>query len=167
MIEPQTPSTEAASEWFMKRIAATVREASRSDRRSVLVERSARSGVMAPLTVRDEDETYRVVEGRVTFFVGDEVVRASAGEVVVAPAGVPRTFSAGPRGARWLVVTRVASLQRFEEFGRALARPISGTLAGAWHGSESAATVAAIGAPNGIDVLGPPGLLPAQAPPVP
>lgn len=163
MIEPRTPSTEAATEWFLDRVAATVREGSRADRRTVLVERSARAGLMAPLTVRDEDETYRILEGRVTFFIGDEVIRASEGDVVVAPAGVARTFSAGPRGARWQVVTRVASLQRFEEFGRAVARPISGTLAGAWHGSESAAAVAAIGAPNGIDVIGPPGLLPAQA----
>jgi hypothetical protein len=111
---------------------------------------------MPPLHRRNEDERYRVLEGELTFYVGDQVVRAGAGDVVVAPRGVRRTFRVESEWARWLVVTRVCSAERFEDFGRALARP-----AADWPSPDEAAAVAAIGAANGIEVLGPPGSLPS------
>ena len=45
-------------------------------------------GPAAPLHVHVRDsETFCVLEGELTLFVGDEVVKASAGDVVYAPAG--------------------------------------------------------------------------------
>jgi mannose-6-phosphate isomerase-like protein (cupin superfamily) len=50
-----------------------------------------------PLHVHPYDETFIVTEGRGRFFVGDEVVEAEAGEVVLGPKGVPHRFeNAGP-----------------------------------------------------------------------
>ena len=126
--------------------------------RMMVVERVATSpGVMPPLYRRSEDESYYVVEGELTFYVGDDVARACAGEVVAAPGSVPRTFRVETERARWLVLTRVASPDRFEDFGRALSCPAE------WQGPEDEARIAMLGAPNGIEVLGPPGSLPSQA----
>lgn len=44
------------------------------------------------LHVHPYDETFIVIEGQVRFFVGDAIVDASAGDVVLGPAGVPHKF---------------------------------------------------------------------------
>jgi len=45
-----------------------------------------------PLHVHPYDETFIVVEGRARFHVGDTVIDAEAGEVVLGPRGVPHRF---------------------------------------------------------------------------
>lgn len=49
-------------------------------------------GVGPRLHVHPYDETFVVVEGKGRFFVGDTIIDASAGEVVLGPAGVPHKF---------------------------------------------------------------------------
>ncbi|MES2042776.1 MAG: cupin domain-containing protein [Pseudomonadota bacterium] len=49
-------------------------------------------GVGPRLHVHPYDETFIVIEGRARFFVGDAVIEASAGEVVLGPAAVPHRF---------------------------------------------------------------------------
>jgi mannose-6-phosphate isomerase-like protein (cupin superfamily) len=145
-----------ATDWFLDELgAATIS----SQGQVAMVERSAPEGFMPPLLRRSEDETYRVTEGEVVFFIGHDMVWAEAGDVVVAPRDVPRTFRAGPGGARWLVLTRVASLERFVEFGRAVSIPLAAPAAD-WPSADERSAVAAMGAVNGIELLGPPGGLP-------
>jgi hypothetical protein len=127
----------------------------------VMVERSARAGQMAPLHRRDVREAYRVLEGEVTFYVGSDVVEASAGQMVVAPEGAERTFRVESDRARWVVLTRVRSLARFADFGRAVASAAPGSC-GEWTSREDEMTVAAIGKPNGIELLGSPGAVPGS-----
>jgi mannose-6-phosphate isomerase-like protein (cupin superfamily) len=147
----------AATGWFLDQVASVALEDRHGDGQVALVERAARGGSMAPLHARDnESETYRVLEGLVTFFVGGESVSAGPGDVVVAPAGVSRTFRVESPDARWLVLTRVRSLSLFEDFGRAAAP----ALAGDWPSLDELTTLAAIAAANDIVVLGPPGALP-------
>ena len=124
---------------------------------TALVEREGKRGQMSPLYTRDEDETYRVLEGEVLFFIGTETVAVAAGDVVVAPAGVPRTFTVLTGRARWHVLTRVASLERFVDFGRAVSQPV---IADEWPSCDEHVSLAAIGGANGIELLGPPGSLP-------
>jgi mannose-6-phosphate isomerase-like protein (cupin superfamily) len=144
----------------VERIAATALDAVRADARTALVERRAAGrGLMPPLHARSEDETHHVLAGELTFFVGDEIVRARGGDVVVAPRDVPRTYRVQSGGARWLVLTRVSSLARFEDFGRALAEPVAGC---GWPSPEEAASLDALAAANGIRILGPPGRLPSD-----
>jgi mannose-6-phosphate isomerase-like protein (cupin superfamily) len=157
--EHPIPGPPAASEpgdrWFADRIATAEGES-----RTALVEREARGrGLMAPLYAHGEDETFRVLAGEVTFFVGDEVVRARAGDIVIAPRGLPRTYRVESDGARWLVLTRLDSVSRFEDFGRALACPPSADRT-SWPSAEELQSLSAIAAANGIRVLGPPGMLP-------
>lgn len=49
-------------------------------------------GVGPRLHVHPYDETFLIVQGRARFYVGDTVLDASAGEVVLGPAGVPHRF---------------------------------------------------------------------------
>lgn len=49
-------------------------------------------GVGPRLHVHPYDETFIVVEGRGRFFVGEEILDASAGQLVFGPAGVPHRF---------------------------------------------------------------------------
>ncbi|MFK0387009.1 cupin domain-containing protein [Agrobacterium sp. NPDC090273] len=50
------------------------------------------------LHVHPYDETFVIVAGRARFFVGDQVLEAGAGEVVLGPAGIPHRFvNLGPR----------------------------------------------------------------------
>lgn len=44
------------------------------------------------LHVHPYDETFIVIEGRARFYVGDEVIDAEAGDVVLGPKGLPHRF---------------------------------------------------------------------------
>jgi mannose-6-phosphate isomerase-like protein (cupin superfamily) len=145
--------------WFVEQLA-TLACAEAAEGHVAMVERTAPAGSMSPLHRRDVAETYRVLAGEVTFFIEDDVVPARPGDVVVAPAGAARTFRA-ETDARWLVLTHVGSLERFVDFGRALSAPIACPAAG-WPVPAECARLASIAAPNGIDLLGPPGALPAE-----
>jgi mannose-6-phosphate isomerase-like protein (cupin superfamily) len=151
------PTETAATDWFAEHLASVLAD-DRDRRRPALVERAAAGGRMPPLHTRDEAEAYRVQEGRVTFFVGGETVSAGPGDVVVAPAGVERTFRVESERARWLVLTHVRSLPRFEDFGRAVSAPV----AGGWPSLEELATVTSLARANGIELVGPPGTLPGR-----
>jgi mannose-6-phosphate isomerase-like protein (cupin superfamily) len=59
---------------------------------TVLAYGTDKVGVGPRLHVHPYDETFVVVAGCARFFVGDTVLDASAGEVVLGPAGVPHRF---------------------------------------------------------------------------
>src|SRR5688572_25403330 len=155
---------EAAGAWFRDRLADTAeRAAGRLARAVVLESPSLRRGVMPPLYAHDVDESYQVLEGQVVFHVGGQTLHAGPGDVVVVARHVPRTFRIVSERARWLVVTSLRSLARYEDFQRAVAplEPDSGCAA--WASDEDFSALTAIGSANGIEILGPPGLLPVMA----
>jgi quercetin dioxygenase-like cupin family protein len=158
--EPQEIDAGAAS-WFSEQAAAATDGAATSGKQVAMVERTALAGQMAPLHRRDEHETYRVLEGEVTFFVGPDVVEAARGTVVVAPPGAARTFRVDSERARWLVLTTVSSLERFNDFARAVSAPISGR-GESWSSAEEEQALGAIGKANEIELLGSPGTLPGR-----
>jgi hypothetical protein len=127
---------------------------------TVRLERAASSpGAMSPVYASREDETFHVLAGELTFFLGRRTVRAAAGDAVQAPRDLARALRVEAPGTRWHVETRTPSAARLEDFGRALARPLP-PAAAAWATPEDEATVTAIGAAAGLRVLGPPGSLP-------
>ena len=60
-----------------------------------------------------EDEAWYVIEGGLTFTVGDEVREARPGTFVFAPAGVPHTFRVDVEPTRVLLITTPAGFDRF------------------------------------------------------
>ena len=125
-----------------------------------VIELTAPRGSMPPLHVHDEDETFYVLEGGGTFYTGEDVVSLSAGDSLLAPRHVPHTFCAGAEGLRMLVVGG----GDFERLVRAVSRPAGNTTIPAstrpWR--EDTADLVAIAGEHGIDILGPPGMLPTD-----
>ncbi|HSK14539.1 MAG TPA: hypothetical protein VK915_00060 [Gaiellaceae bacterium] len=126
---------------------------------TVRLERAAPTpGAMTPVYASREDESFRILAGELTFFLGQRTVRAAAGDVVTASGALPRALRVEAPGTRWLVETRTPSAARLDDFGHALARPLPP--AAAWASPEDEQTVTAIGEAAGLHVLGPPGALP-------
>ena len=74
-----------------------------------------------PLHAHAFDETFYVLDGELTFQVGDQKTTAKAGGLVFAPRGLPHTL-ANPRDtpARYLLVLTPAGFER--EFARRAAK---------------------------------------------
>jgi quercetin dioxygenase-like cupin family protein len=89
-----------------------------TDGRIAVIESTMPAGAPGPpLHTHAFDETFCVLEGELTFQVGDEVRVASAGEVAFALGGVPHTLANQSAGAaHFLIVCAPAGFER--EFGR-------------------------------------------------
>lgn len=115
----------------------------------MLMEAFAPPGSQPPLHVhRDEDEGFYLLEGELTLWVGDETRTLQPGEFLLAPRQVPHTVRVGDRPARYLVTAGPG----FEAFVRAVSAL----------GSPDPDDLARLAADQGIDLLGPPGMVPAE-----
>jgi quercetin dioxygenase-like cupin family protein len=114
-----------------------------------LVELTGPKGDMPPLHVHTrEDEAFYVLEGRMTVFVAEQAIELGAGQSAFAPRGVPHVYRVESEEARWLAL---ASPAGFEAFIREVAAtPGLGP-----------AELTEIASRFGIEILGPPGTLPA------
>ena len=116
-----------------------------------LVEAEGPRGGMPPLHVhRIDDEAFYVLEGNLRLFVGDGELEVGAGQCVIAPRGVPHTYRVESETAHWLVIGSPAG---FDDFVGEVAD------AGEAVGPEE---LTEISGRYGIQILGPPGMLPTQ-----
>jgi quercetin dioxygenase-like cupin family protein len=75
-----------------------------------------RPGEEPPLHVhKNEDEWFYMLEGEVTFHVGQENHRGSAGAFVSFPRGIPHTFSVESPAARFLVMNTPGGFEHMFE----------------------------------------------------
>lgn len=123
-----------------------------------LLEFQAPFGTAPPLHVHHtQDEIFHVIEGEVTWRVGDEDVVCGAGDTLLAPKGIPHTYRVKSRdGARWLAVTSGGD---FEGFVRALARPAERLDLPEPPGPptpEAAEALVAAARGHSLEILGPP-----------
>jgi uncharacterized cupin superfamily protein len=91
---------------------------------SVLEHNLPPHSLAAPMhTHRDTDEFSYVLEGEIGAQIGDHVVQAGVGALVVKPKGIAHTFwNASPRPARILEIVSPAGFERyFEELEQLLA----------------------------------------------
>jgi quercetin dioxygenase-like cupin family protein len=85
-----------------------------------LIEQVSPAGFATPLHVHHgEDEAMYILEGVFTFFVGDQVIKATPGSFVYLPKEVPHAFRVeGERAARLLQLTTPAGIEQgFVEMG--------------------------------------------------
>ena len=155
--------TDTRTLWFDESLAE-IRVSTRDGEGGVsVIEMDLPYAHMTPLHVHDEDETFHILEGRFTFFVGASVIEAEAGATLTAPKGIPHTFRVDSLdGARTLVVT---SPGRFEDFVRAVSRPAAIPARPVVEGPPSFEEIEAFtrsAIENGIEILGPPGMLPTD-----
>lgn len=83
-----------------------------------LVDMTLPRGVDPPMHVHSrEDETFYLLDGSITFYVGETVVKAAVGEAVFAPRQLPHRFVIESESARFLtLITPGQFLEYFMEF---------------------------------------------------
>jgi mannose-6-phosphate isomerase-like protein (cupin superfamily) len=122
-----------------------------------LVEAEARRGNMPPPHVHhDEDEVFYVLEGRLSLHTPDGMVEAGPGEAVLGPRGIPHAYRVESEVARWLVSTN----GNFAAFVEATSVPAENDGYASSEEMASPEALAVEAAARGIELLGPPGLLP-------
>ena len=60
-----------------------------------------------------EDEAFYVLDGQLSFHVGDDVLTAGAGSLAFAPMGIPHTFTVDIEPSRILVITSPSGFEGF------------------------------------------------------
>jgi mannose-6-phosphate isomerase-like protein (cupin superfamily) len=155
------PQTSVQPLWFIDTLAYIHVNGEQSGGAYSLSETWGARGNMPPLHVhRRNDETFYVLEGDVRLFVGDRELMLAPGQAALAPRGVPHSYRVESDRARWIVINSPAG---FEQFLRAASEPAPrAELPPAGRHSDPAA-LAKAAAEQGIEILGPPGMLPAQA----
>ncbi len=125
--------------------------------RVAVIEHLAPQGAGSPLHVHHrEDEWFYVTEGALTFWVGGDVIEASAGSFVYGPRDIPHTFLVSSPQARFLLVTEPAG---FENFMRTMGEPAATlTIPPPLAPPSDLAPLVAAAAEYGIEILGPPGI---------
>ena len=125
-----------------------------TDGRLSLVESVATRTTEPPLHIHErEDEAWYVLDGQMTFFVGDEVHRATAGSFVYAPMGIPHTFTVDLEPTRVLVLATPAG---FEHFALELGVPAEDDTPPSGVQMPDPAVLGRVGERYGIQVVGPP-----------
>ena len=81
-----------------------------------LVEVLASRASEPPLHIhRAEDEAWYVLDGQLTFHVGDAVLTATKGSFAFAPKGIPHTFTVDVEPTRVLLLATPSGFERFAE----------------------------------------------------
>ncbi len=118
-------------------------------------------GFATPLHVhRNDDEGFYVIEGELTIWAGDDVTVLNAGDFVLAPRGVPHTIKNTAAGDTHMLVTSTPA--GFEDFVRAYGTAAPTHELPVLDGPPDIARAAALAAEHGIELLGPPGMLPTE-----
>ena len=144
--------------WFMGSLALVKSDAQSTGGAVAVIEHVSPPGSGSPLHRHTrEDEWFYVIEGELTFAVGDDVIPAPAGSFIYGPRGIPHTFLVtSETPARFLLVTEPAG---FEGFMRALSIPAQELAPPPPpDGPPDMQRVVAAAAEHGIEILGPPGL---------
>jgi len=101
-----------------------------------------------------EDEAFYVIEGEVTYYVGDEIIHATPGTYVYAPRGIQHSFTLKTEQAKVLVFAYPSG---FENFVIELSGPVPEQLPPIPVGPpdpEDVKKLIAIAAQYGIDIKG-------------
>jgi quercetin dioxygenase-like cupin family protein len=112
---------EGEARWWFGALAEIKATAADTGGQMTIVEVTEHPGAEAPLHVHHrDDEAFWVLEGDVTFEVGDETIKASAGDYVFGPRDIPHRFTVGDGGCRMLFIMVPGGM---EEVIRATSEP--------------------------------------------
>lgn len=147
--------------WFFDQLVDILVPGERTGGRFSLCEVRVPPGSGAPLHVhRREEEGFYVIEGEMTIWAGEDETVLHAGDFLEAPRDVPHTFeNTGTEQLRCLIT---ASPAGFENFVRAYGTAATAHELPVMDGPPDPARVAAVAAEHGIEILGPPGMRPAE-----
>jgi mannose-6-phosphate isomerase-like protein (cupin superfamily) len=148
--------TEGEARWWLGSLATIKATGKDTGGQYTLVEVLEPEGVDGPLHVHHrEDEGFWILEGELTFQIGDQTVKASPGSFVFGPRGVPHSYRVDSGPARLLFILSPAG---FENFIHASSEPAkSRTLPPPPEGEPEAAEMewlAALAQEYGAEILG-------------
>ena len=112
---------EGEARWWFGALAEIKATAADTGGQMTIVEVTEHPGAEAPLHVHHrDDEGFWILEGEVTFKVGDQTIEGSAGDYVFGPRGIPHRFTVGDQGCRMLFILVPGGI---EEVIRATSEP--------------------------------------------
>jgi mannose-6-phosphate isomerase-like protein (cupin superfamily) len=98
--------------WWLGGLATIKATGKETDGRYTLVEVLEPDGAEGPLHVHHrEDEAFWILEGELTFRIGDETVQASPGSFLFGPRGVPHSYRVDRGPARLLYILSPAGFE--------------------------------------------------------
>ncbi len=144
--------------WFQNSLVTIRVSASECQDGISILEHLVPHGFSPPLHLhRTEDEVFHVLEGEFRVKIKDQEHRLGAGDVLLAPKGVPHTYRVeSAQGGRCLAITARGD---FERFVRAVSRPAERPELPPPAGPPSADALQALkaaAAKHGIEFVGPP-----------
>ena len=110
-------SEESEQLWFLGTLATIKLPGEASDGRFALIEFLFPRHASPPLHTHPQDESYVVLEGRLTVQAAERRFELTAGEAAVVPMGVAHTFRVDSETARVLVLSTPAGLERLVRAG--------------------------------------------------
>ena len=119
-------------------------------------------GAAPPMHIHhDADETFYVIDGQLTIFVGDERIEAGPGDFVLGPKGVPHAFLVRSANAEFLVTFAPAGTEGpagcgLDGFFRDIAVPVVPGEPGPEPTEPDPEELAGKAALYGIEIVGPP-----------
>ncbi len=152
-------SDEGEGVWFADSLLSYKVTGDETHGQLALAEVRAAQGSGSPVhTHRHEDEAWYILEGELTFWLGEETRIATSGDFVFGPRGVQHRFRVESEVARFLILVTPAG---FEEFTRACGWPASsGRLPPPDLPPHSEIELVAAARRHGIDITSPSGLAP-------
>jgi quercetin dioxygenase-like cupin family protein len=99
--------------WFLGTLATIKISGEAVEQRYSLIEFLFPHLASPPLHTHPQDESYVVLEGRLTVQAGEQRFELEAGAAAAVPMGVAHTFRVDSDGARVLVLSTPAGLERF------------------------------------------------------
>src|SRR5947208_850926 len=103
--------------WFLGTLATIKVSGEASEGRFALIEFLFPRGASPPLHTHPQDESYVVLEGRLTVQAGERRFALESGAAAVVPMGVAHTFRVDSDSARVLVLSTPAGLERMVRDG--------------------------------------------------
>ncbi len=107
-----TRSGEGEARWWFAALAVIRLTGAQTGGGLSIIEITEPPGAEGPLHVHHrEDEAFWILDGHVTFEVGDATIEAGAGDVAFGPRDVPHRYTVGPDGARMLFIMTPAGFE--------------------------------------------------------
>jgi quercetin dioxygenase-like cupin family protein len=112
---------EGEARWWFESLAVIRATSADTGGQMTIVEVTEPPRAQAPLHVHhNEDEAFWVLDGAVTFEIGETTVEARAGDYAFGPRHIPHRYSVGDAGCRMLFILTPGG---FEEVVNAMSEP--------------------------------------------
>ena len=144
--------------WWIGMLATIKATAEQTGGQYTLLEILAPEGFASPLHVHHfEDESFYILEGEMTFYVGEQTIKAQPGSFLFGPKEVPHAFAVDSGPARLLFVLSPAGFENLvREMGEPARELTIPPQADEPPDEAEMQRMAAIAARHGNEILGPP-----------